>query len=85
MPRTANKSGASTPRVNPAVDQAMPSDADIDGRESGNPNDVVLNALNTDRATPDHSADAKDGTSGRQADSVERNSPEKPARSRPTH
>ncbi|MDM4771247.1 hypothetical protein [Solimonas sp. SE-A11] len=84
MPRTANKSGASTPRVNPAIDQAMLNDEQIGGRKSRNPNDAVLDALNADRAAPDHSASAKGEVSGRQTDSVERNPPEK-TRSRPTH
>ncbi len=84
MPRTANKSSASTPRVNPAIDQAMPGDEEIGGRKSGNSNDSVLDALNADRASPDHSVGAKDEASGRQAANIERNPPEK-TRSRPTH
>lgn len=76
MPRTANKSSASTPR-------AMPHDQQIGGHHSSDPNDTVLNALNADRAAPDPGA--KDQGSERQADTIERGSPEKPARSRPTH
>ena len=71
MPRTANKSSASTPR-------AMPHDP-----QASDPNETVLNALNADRAAPDPSA--RDQGSERQADNIERGSPEKPARSRPTH
>lgn len=75
MPRTANKSGASTPRSNPAVNQA----------QAGDPNDAILDALNADRAAHEHGVDDKSGEAGRQAGSTAQHSPEKPARSRSTH
>lgn len=66
MPRMANRSGVEAPRK-PETGTAR------------DPNDAILGALNADRATPDHGADTR-GPSARQADSLERRPPEKPAR-----
>jgi len=68
MPRTANPSGRTAQRKNPAAK---------------NTDDAVLEALNADRAAPDHSKQRADA---REAESIEESSlPEDPARSRPAH
>ena len=64
MPRTANRSGDTTPRKTPPA------------KNSG---DAVLEALNADRAAPDHSQQRQEKPQ------AEGGLPEKPARSRPTH
>ena len=72
MPRTANRSGGTTPRRSPAAK---------------NTDDAVLEALNADRAAPDHSQQRQDRQRGdaREAEGIEEGSlPEEPARSRPT-
>ncbi|PPE73535.1 hypothetical protein C3942_12075 [Solimonas fluminis] len=60
----ANRNGAEAPRK---------------PETARDPNDAILGALNADRATPDHGADAR-GPSARQADRLERRPAEKPAR-----
>lgn len=73
MPRTASRSGGTAPRRNPPAK---------------NTDDAVLEALNADRAAPDHSQqrEAQPQADAREAENIEEGSlPEKPARSRPTH